>query len=171
MDRGAWQATVQGTAKSWLQLSTHTHTTSCRKMNLMLSKHYSRNKPSASHGESNPHLGKLTICGAQARLWIDTSSELSLDLWNRGLLLVGEDPQGQPLGSGPPYTSAKPYSLAKDVCPSSLPPLKHSPSSPINMSNCSSHSRAGSFLPGRERIREPLEREENHMLFFKRHSE
>lgn len=82
----------------------------------MLGKHYSRNKPSASHGESNPHLGRLSICGAQTRLWIDTSSELSLDLWNRGLLLVGKDPQGQPLGSGPPYTSAKPCSLAKDVC-------------------------------------------------------
>ena len=26
MDRGAWRATVHGVAKSWTQLSTHTHT-------------------------------------------------------------------------------------------------------------------------------------------------
>ena len=26
MNRGAWQATVQGFAKSWTQLNTHTHT-------------------------------------------------------------------------------------------------------------------------------------------------
>ena len=26
MDKGAWHATVHGAAKSWTQLSTHTHT-------------------------------------------------------------------------------------------------------------------------------------------------
>lgn len=62
----------------------------------MLSKPYSRNKPSASHGESNSQLGKLSICGAHARLWIDTASKLSLDLWNCGLLLVVKTPRASP---------------------------------------------------------------------------
>ena len=82
---------------------------------------------------------------------------------------MGDDPPGPA-----PRLWATPH-LGKTPAPwagmlvwlSYLRPLKHSTSSSMEMSDCFSHFRAGSFLPGRERTREPLEREENHMLFLK----
>ena len=90
-------------------------------------------------------------------------------LWNCGLLWVGEVSGGQPPAPGTPHTSGGLLHqwagmLGFLIC---LPGNTVSPSSAIKMSDCISHSRAGLLLPGRGRTREPLEREENHMLFLK----
>lgn len=89
-------------------------------------------------------------------------------LWNCGLLWVGEVPPGPaPSPWHSSHLRRTPAPVGRDAWLSYLPAWKYSPSSAIKMSDCISDSRAGLLLPGRGRTREPLEREENHMLFLK----